>query len=89
MVLSNTAGGINTGWEIFRVAIRPTSSISRPQTTRNIAGKTAEILTEGRHAPIICPRIVPGNRGSDRAGIHGSHRLAFRALRGFEPDTNR
>ena len=62
--LSNNAGGIiggiSTGQElIFRAAVKPTSSISLPQTTRNLEGETVEIRTEGRHDPIICPRIVP------------------------------
>ncbi|OQX29333.1 MAG: chorismate synthase [Spirochaeta sp. LUC14_002_19_P3] len=53
-------GGISTGQElVFRAAVKPTSSISLPQSTRNIAGETVEIRTEGRHDPIICPRIVP------------------------------
>ena len=62
--LSNNAGGIiggiSTGEDVvFRAAVKPTSSISIPQTTRNLAGETVEIRTEGRHDPIICPRIVP------------------------------
>lgn len=53
-------GGISTGQEIiFRVVVKPTSSISRPQTTRDMAGKTREIRTIGRHDACICPRIVP------------------------------
>ena len=53
-------GGISTGEDIvFRAAVKPTSSISRPQTTRNTAGETVEIRTEGRHDPVICPRLVP------------------------------
>ncbi len=62
--LTNNAGGvvggISTGQDlVFRAAVKPTSSISYPQTTRNIKGETVEIRTEGRHDPIICPRIVP------------------------------
>ena len=53
-------GGISTGQDlVFRAAVKPTSSISRPQTTRNTAGEMVAIRTEGRHDPIICPRIVP------------------------------
>lgn len=53
-------GGISTGDEIvFRVAIKPTSSISVPQQTIGINGKEQMIVTEGRHDPCICPRIVP------------------------------
>ncbi|MCU6711310.1 chorismate synthase [Paenibacillus sp. J5C_2022] len=53
-------GGISTGEEIvFRVAVKPTSSISLPQQTRNVDGEEVEIRTIGRHDPCICPRIVP------------------------------
>ena len=62
--LSNNAGGIlggiATGQEIlFRVAVKPTSSVSVAQQTTDIDGKSAEIRTEGRHDPCICPRLVP------------------------------
>jgi chorismate synthase len=53
-------GGISTGEEIvFRVAVKPTSSISVPQKTINVNGEDQSIVTEGRHDPCICPRIVP------------------------------
>ncbi|MBE1440757.1 chorismate synthase [Paenibacillus sp. OAS669] len=53
-------GGISTGDEIvFRVAIKPTSSISVPQQTVNVRGEEQTIVTLGRHDPCICPRIVP------------------------------
>jgi len=53
-------GGISTGEDIvFRIAVKPTSSISRPQQTINRTGKETSIRTEGRHDPCICPRIVP------------------------------
>ena len=62
--LSNHAGGIlggiSTGQDIlFRIAVKPTSSIARPQQTVDLAGQEREIRTEGRHDPCICPRIVP------------------------------
>jgi chorismate synthase len=53
-------GGISTGQEIiFRVVVKPTSSISVPQKTINIKGEDQQIRIEGRHDPCICPRIVP------------------------------
>ena len=53
-------GGISTGEKImFRVAVKPTSSISLPQRTIDLDGREREIRTEGRHDPCICPRIVP------------------------------
>ncbi len=62
--LSNNSGGIvggiSTGQPIvFRTAVKPTSSISIPQKTVNREGEETEIVTEGRHDPCICPRIVP------------------------------
>ena len=53
-------GGISTGDEIlFRVAVKPPSSISSTQKTVDLQGHEREIRTEGRHDPCICPRIVP------------------------------
>lgn len=53
-------GGISTGTDIvFRIAVKPTSSISVPQQTVNMAGEETVIQTIGRHDPCICPRIVP------------------------------
>jgi hypothetical protein len=62
--LSNHAGGIlggiSTGQEIiFRVAVKPTSSISLPQQTTDIHGHEATLRIQGRHDPCICPRVVP------------------------------
>lgn len=55
-----TLGGISTGQDIvFRVAVKPTSSIAQPQQTIDINGQPVECITEGRHDPSICPRIVP------------------------------
>ncbi|SDS07256.1 chorismate synthase [Paenibacillaceae bacterium GAS479] len=53
-------GGISTGADIiFRVAVKPTSSISLPQRTVDANGEESEIRTIGRHDPCICPRVVP------------------------------
>ncbi len=53
-------GGISTGEDIvIRVAVKPTSSISKPQTTVDIKGRKKIIKVEGRHDPCICPRVVP------------------------------
>ena len=62
--LSNNSGGIiggiSTGQDIvFRVAVKPTSSISVAQKTIDINGNETDITTTGRHDPCICPRIVP------------------------------
>ena len=53
-------GGISNGEEIiFRVAVKPTSSIAKAQQTVNLQGVEATIRTEGRHDACICPRVVP------------------------------
>lgn len=53
-------GGISNGAEIvFRLAVKPTSSIASEQRTLNTDGEEVTIRVEGRHDPCICPRIVP------------------------------
>lgn len=53
-------GGISTGQElVFRIAIKPTSSISVDQQTVDKDGNEVTCSTQGRHDPCICPRIVP------------------------------
>lgn len=52
-------GGISNGEPIVaRVAIKPTSSISRDQETVDIYGNSQTILVEGRHDPCVVPRAV-------------------------------
>ena len=53
-------GGISTGQPVeLRIAVKPTSSIAKPQTTVDLTGKTRPIETHGRHDPCIVPRIIP------------------------------
>lgn len=53
-------GGISTGADIvFRVVVKPTSSISKSQMTVDKDGNERSIATIGRHDPCICPRVVP------------------------------
>jgi chorismate synthase len=55
-----TLGGISTGADIeFRVAIKPVSTIGRPQLTAGYDGKEAVLEARGRHDPCVLPRAGP------------------------------
>lgn len=55
-----TLGGISTGAPVVvRLAVKPTSSISKSQKTITREGQPADISTHGRHDPCIAPRVVP------------------------------
>lgn len=61
---SNNAGGVLGGLSsgepiVVRVAVKPTSSVARPQQTVDINLQPREILVEGRHDPSVVPRAVP------------------------------
>jgi chorismate synthase len=52
-------GGISSGEPIVcRVALKPTSSLPRPQRTVTRQGEPTEIATRGRHDPCLLPRFV-------------------------------
>lgn len=62
--LTNNAGGItggiSTGQPItLRLAVKPTSSIAKPQRTMNEEMENRPIETHGRHDPCIVPRVIP------------------------------
>jgi len=62
--LSNHAGGIlggiSTGQDIVaRFAVKPTSSILKPQQSVNIHGENVDVSTKGRHDPCVGIRAVP------------------------------
>lgn len=53
-------GGISNGENIhFRVAFKPTSTISLPQETINSKGENVTLEASGRHDPCVLPRAVP------------------------------
>ena len=53
-------GGITTGEDIvFRVAVKPTSSIYTEQKTVDKDGNPVDFQITGRHDPCILPRVIP------------------------------
>ena len=60
---TNHAGGVLGGMSdgskiIFRAAVKPTPSISQPQSTVTKDGENTEMIIIGRHDPVIVPRAV-------------------------------
>ena len=53
-------GGISSGQEILAsIALKPTSSITKPGSTIDKQGKSTEIVTTGRHDPCVGLRATP------------------------------
>jgi chorismate synthase len=53
-------GGISSGEPIIlRVAVKPTSSLPRPQETVTREGEPTTVRVKGRHDPCLLPRFVP------------------------------
>jgi chorismate synthase len=55
-----TLGGISSGQDLLvSMAVKPTSSITRPGRSIDVAGQPVEIVTTGRHDPCVGLRAVP------------------------------
>lgn len=61
---TNYSGGVQAGISngepiYFRVAFKPTATISMPQKTADLYGNEAVLEGKGRHDPCVLPRAVP------------------------------
>jgi len=65
------------------VAVRPATSIGRPQVMAKAGGGTETVAIEGRHDPCICPRVVPVAEAMMAVTLMDAW-LRQRALRGRE-----
>ena len=55
-----TLGGISSGQDVLAsIALKPTSSISKPGKTIDKKGEETEIVTKGRHDPCVGLRATP------------------------------
>ena len=55
-----TLGGISSGQDLLvSIALKPTSSISKPGKTIDKSGEETEIVTRGRHDPCVGLRATP------------------------------
>jgi chorismate synthase len=53
-------GGISSGMPVvLRCAVKPTSSIPKPQSTVTPLGEATTVAVTGRHDPCLLPRFVP------------------------------
>ena len=53
-------GGISTGQDLeISIAIKPTSSILSPRESIDLEGKSAQVITKGRHDPCVGIRATP------------------------------
>jgi chorismate synthase len=78
------AGGISNGADVVvRVAVRPATSIGKPQVMAKAGGGTETVTIEGRHDPCICPRVVPVAEAMMAVTLMDAW-LRQRALRGRE-----
>lgn len=81
--LTNRAGGVLGGISsgqpvVVRFAVKPTSSLPRPQRSVDIGGNAIEVTTKGRHDPCVGIRAVPVGEAM-MACVLADHWLRHRA----------
>lgn len=75
-------GGISSGMPIvMRCAIKPTSSLAKPQDTVTRSGEPTTISTKGRHDPCLLPRFIPMGEAMVAVTL-ADHYLRHRAQQG-------
>lgn len=53
-------GGISNGEPVtFRIAFKPTATISKSQDTVTLTGQASTLAARGRHDPCVLPRAIP------------------------------
>ncbi len=75
-------GGISSGLPIMlRAAVKPTSSLSKEQSTVTRDGEPTTIRTKGRHDPCLLPRFIPMAEAMV-AIVLADHWLRWKAIQG-------
>ncbi len=75
-------GGISSGMPIvLRAAVKPTSSVARPQRSVTSEGAPTIVTTTGRHDPCVLPRFVPIGEAMI-AIVLADHWIRWRGQRG-------
>jgi chorismate synthase len=75
-------GGISSGLPlVLRACVKPTSSLSREQSTVTRDGEPTTIRTKGRHDPCLLPRFIPMAEAMV-ALVLADHYLRFKAQLG-------
>ncbi len=76
-------GGITNGMPlILRAAFKPTPSISMPQQSISISGKSGQqLIVKGRHDPCIVPRAVPVVEAAAAIAVYDAY-LEWNARKG-------